>query len=339
MRIFGALPFLLVLAATLACYDKDESLPTAPEVTGALTLSASAASAPADGFTRIELNAQIDPRADADKRTINFSTTAGTFASNSATTLVVTADSNGRAQAFLQASTVAQTAIVEASVANAASVVRRLEIQFTSIAPSDLIRAAVSSSSAPADGATVLQVYADVAPGLPANQRTVTFTTSFGTFVATSGATATAVADGSNRATVDLRAPTSLGDARITATVGNAVAQTGVSFTRAYPNSILVNLDKLSVTASLSDSTNITTTLLRNVGTVTPNTVVTYSAVDATTGGPLSLIFRNVTPSNTSGQSTATMSPGNTTFRGTATIRARTDDGTVGTANIEIVDP
>lgn len=325
----------------LACYDKSEYSPTAPETVNALTLSASASTLPADGFSRLELIARIDPNADASRRSVVFTTTAGSLVGSSAgdqRSLTVTADSNGEARAFLQSSTVVQTAIVQASVANVASVVKTLEIQFQTVPGSELLRIGTSATSAPADGATVVQVYADIAAGTPTSQRTISFTTSAGTFVATGNTTASAVADGSNRATVDLKSPADLAEARVTASGNGTSAQAGISYYRALPDNVLVAPDKIQLKATLDDSTNVAVTLLRSVGTVTRNTVVTYTVLDADTGATLNFIIRNVTPSDTTGRSQATIVAGNTTFRGNAIIRATTEGGKSGQATIVIVD-
>jgi hypothetical protein len=325
---------LVALIACLACSDSNDRGPTAPEVLSALTLTVSASTAPADGFTRVELIARIDPNADANKRTILFSSTAGTLVGANGGTLQVTADQNGQAQAFLQAPNTPQAVFVDASVVNASSVLRRVEIQFVTVDPNSQIKIGTSSSSLPADGATTIQVFADLAAGLPSGQRTVIFTASGGMLVQTS-----ATADGSNRATVDLRAPGALGDIRVTATAAGITAQTTVAVFRALPDTVLVSTGKIQLQASLADSTTISANLVRNLGTATANTIVTYSLIDPTTGAPINAFISNVTPSNASGTSTATLSVGSTTFRGTARVVARVEGGRSGQANIEIVDP
>ena len=70
---------LAVLTVAGGCHDPDDFLPTAPETVDSLVLSVSASSMPADGFSRIEIFAQIDPLADDGKRTVVFTTTAGIF--------------------------------------------------------------------------------------------------------------------------------------------------------------------------------------------------------------------------------------------------------------------
>ncbi len=195
---------LLAVLALGGCYDQNDHSPTAPETVNALTLTAAASTLPADGFSRIELVARIDPDADADHRSVVFTTTAGTLVGSTAAdkrSLTVPADTSGAARAFLQSSNLVETAIVQASVANAASVVKSLEISFQAVSSTELLRIGVSTTSAPADGATVIQVYADLAANTPANQRSVTFTSSAGTLISN-----TATANDSNRATVDLEA-------------------------------------------------------------------------------------------------------------------------------------
>ncbi len=104
------------------------------------------------------------------------------------------------------------------------------------------------------------------------------------------------------------------------------------------PNTILVSPDKTQLKATLDDSTVVTATLLRNVGKVSLNTVVTYTVLDAATRANLGFLVRAVTPSDAAGKSQATITAGTTTFRGNAIIRAATEGGISGEATIVIVD-
>jgi hypothetical protein len=339
---------LLAAAALAACnrYNPNDYSPTAPGTANALVLSASATSIPADGFSVAMITAQIDPASAPDRRTIVFNTTAGTFVGatdNSGRRATVTADSAGRASVQLKSEQVIETVTVDASVSVSGQVVvdKRLDVSFVAPGPSYLLRISTSAPSGVADGATPVHVFADIASGLPANQRTVTFTTTLGSFADSGGKTTLATADASNRATVDL-VSTAAGQARLTATVAATSASTSVGFSPALPDSIIVSPDKPAIKASLDDSTLVTATLLRNPGSgnVTTGTVVNYRVIDPASGKDLGFIIRSVTPSNDAHVSQATVIAGNTAFRGLATIQATVAGSpAVGQANIDVISP
>jgi hypothetical protein len=339
-------PVLLLTAVSVLALAGCNS-PSEPNAAGALTLTTSGSEIPADGFSRVTLTAQIDPRAAADRRTVVFTTTAGTFAGateNGGKTLSLGVDSAGRAQVELQSGRNIETAVVTASVSTATETltVQRVEVRFVAVDSGALVRLSTSTSSAPADGATPVRVYADIASGLPSGQRTVSFTTSLGGFGAPASQTptATATADASNRATVDLFGPSdSVGQARVTATVGGTTVQTFVDFVRAYPDTIVVSPSKLQLQASASDSLTVTITLLRNLGTVTAGTPVTVKVLKPN-NEDLQFLINGVAPSGTGGTTQATVSAGATTYRGTAIIEVSVPGTSVkGRATIEIIDP
>jgi hypothetical protein len=327
MRLWTTLLSLVVLAALAACNDS----PTESSAAKALTLSPATAEIPADGVARVTLTAEIDPRAAADRRTVVFTTTAGTFVGateEAGKKLSLAVDSAGRAQVELQSERTVRTAVVTASISvgNETLVVQRAEVRFVAADPSTLVRLSTSVSSAPADGATVVRVFADIAPGLPDGQRTVTFTTSLGSFAdaaATTPKTTTATANAGNRATVDLRGPTDqIGQARVTATVAGTTQQTFVDFTRALPDTIVVDPSKSELKASASDSLTVTVTLLRDLGTVTKGTPVTLRVLNPQNHDDLHFLINGVEPSGDGGTTQATVSAGNTAYRGLATIEA-----------------
>lgn len=344
MRAWKILLVVLLAAALGACYDS----PTEPD-TKALQLTPATAEIPADGFSRVTLTAEIDPRAAADRRTVVFATTAGTFVGateEGGKKLSVSADSAGRAQVELQSDRTVQTAVVTASVSAGTDVLalQRAEIRFVAVDPGTLVRISTSTTSAPADGATPVRVFADLPAGLPANQRTVTFTTTLGSFAdagSTTPRTTTATADASNRATVDLLGPSDqIGQARVTATVAGATAQTFVDFTRALPDTIVVDPSKTELTAAATDSLTVTVTLLRNIGQVTQGTPVVIRVLNPETGADLNFLVNGVEPSGAGGTTQATISAGGTTHRGPAIIEATVPGTSVrGRATILISDP
>jgi hypothetical protein len=319
----------------LACYDDDRHLPTDPGTTRSLALEASPSSIPADGFSRTTITARIDPRTATTNRGITFTTTAGAFVGfTPPTPAVVTADVTGMAMVDLRSSRDVGDAAVSAT---AGSVTRTIHIAFTAAEPSATIQVSTSAPAAPADGASITQVFADIAPELPAEDRTVTFTSTLGIFVTTQATTAMARADGSNRATVDLKSPTNVGSTRLTGTVTGVTAETLLQYVPAPPHSIQLSAvpDMLDVKANAV--VTIAATLRRIIGSVTDGIRVTYTAVDET-GGPIGAFF-NPRPS-TAGESSVRFSPNGTAYRGLVTIRATADGSdAVGELALRVVDP
>jgi hypothetical protein len=236
-----------------------------------------------------------------------------------------------------------ETAIVTATLKDVPGATDSLTVRFDPPDTSTVISISTSKREVPADGATVIQVHADIASSIPEADRTVTFTTTEGTFVNSSTPTQTTdKADASNRATVDLKAGTEIVTAVLRATASVASAETTVQFVRAFPEAIQVDFGTAaSLKGDGTSSVTVKAKLLRDVGTVTDNTVVEFSAVDAATKAPVALLFRNVQRS-TNGEATALVIAPTTTPRTTVTIQARVqrEDGTfvTGEANIAIVD-
>lgn len=309
---------IIVIVSMFGCYHEHRS-PTDPS--DGLLFSTSATSLPASGFARLTLTAMVDPRTTSANRTVTFKTSDGILigagtSGAAGKQLDVAVDVTGRAVAELQSSTNVGKATVSAT---AGSVTKTTIIDFTPAVAADIVRISVSNSSPPADGATVIQVYADVAPGLPADQRTVTFTTTYGNFLGAQ-TSATAKADNSNRATVDLKTPREAVTTRLTAAVAGVTAETTLKFIPALPDSISVSPAKLEI--KVGEEVNVTATLRRVLGLVSVGQIVNYVALDAqnkSVGG-----FRNIIPSNGDGLSTAVFSTGTSTAPGLITIRAST---------------
>ena len=299
-----------------------------------LTLHANPSSIPADGFSRTTLEARVNPNANT--RTITFTTSDGTLRGPSAaaggtnTKIEITADASGRAIAQLQSSTRVGTALVQAEVTptGGTPIARQIEVDFVPVEPSDIIVVSASASKAPADGATVTNIFADIAPGLIS--RTVTFSTTLGVLSPTSND-----ADSSNRATVGLTSPNEVGTAFITATVDDFSGETRVEFVRALPDSVIVVPADTSVSAG--GKIHVDVNLLRSIGTVTLGTVVEFSATDDS-GNTFGIFLPSVVEINDDGKSAeTTFDPGDTLFRGIATIKAKVG-GVKGEAEIEIIN-
>jgi hypothetical protein len=330
---------ICAVAVFANCYNKQHHLPTDPGFVGALVLNASAATLPADGFSRLKLTATVDPDVATANRSVTFKTTAGTFSGAAAPgkEIQVAADTRGIAEAEFVSSTSIETATITATDAG---ITKTVTISFVPVVPTDIVRLSLSDNQLPADGVIVMQVYADVAAALPSAARSVSFGTSAGKFVASGSTTTTVVASASNRATADLQAPTTPAIARVTAMVNGVTAETLVSFVISLPDSVSVDTSSFAVKAN--DTVTITASLRRNNGgKVTSGQNVTFRAFDK--GGQSVGVFRNVKPSDDSGAATATFSPDGNALRDVVTIRATTVSaaGTAitGEVQVRIVDP
>lgn len=343
INILRGLGSVLALLAFLAgCYDRDKHSPTEPEFQEALELTASASSVPADGFSRVVITAQISPAAAADRRTINFSTDAGSFVGapeSDRKRISANVDATGKATVQLQSEREVRTAEVTATVSGVPALVKRVRVAFIAVNAGEIVRVGTSSSTAPADNATLTRVFADISPNLPGD-RVVTFKTNLGVFASTGQRTETATADASNRASVDLKSELQTGEARITASINGSTAETRLTFTTALPDDILVTTDKPAIRANREDEAVVTVRLLRQVGTPTPKQVVRLRMVEAGTDRDLDFLVRSIEPSNAEGVVTARIVAGSIAYRGPATILASVDGvEEVGQVNIEIIAP
>ena len=350
------LTYAAVLALGLpACSNFDDSryLPTSPENQNALSLTVDKTSIPADGFSTATLTARVSANASAGNRTITFTTTVGTFvgAAGDGTMIESTVASDGATSVQLRSSRTLQTATVTARVKGNTALAKQQTVTFDAVTAQDILRVSTASSAVPADGSTITPITAEVAAALPADRRRVTFTTSLGTFVADPAApvlgdsarrTINVDADGSNRAVAYLRSMnTELGQAIITAKVDatpSVSADTSVQFVRAFPTQVLVTTSAPTVSANFgATGITVTATLLRDVGTPTANTVVTFKAVDS--AGADRSFFTNVQRSSAEGVVTAVFTPGTGAALGTLIITA-TVDGTAisGTARVVVTN-
>lgn len=321
-----------VLAVVLAgCHNPDAYVVGPGTVDSVLSVTVSASTLPADGIARATIVAQIDPRTDSDKRTVSFSTSAGTLigGGKEGAVATVTADTTGKAVAELRSATVPGSARVDITVG---SVSRTTLVEFVPADPSQIITISVDPSSSPADGASPVNVVAQVAAGLPVGKRSVTFRTTLGTFVPGNDDSFTIDADRSNVARATLTSATP-GLARVTAaTTDGTSAAANVTFTQSLPDSLFVS--PAAATLKSGESTRVVVTLLRAVGAVSPRLQVSYSA--STSSGASIGAFSGVTLSNADGASEATFNVLTTTYQGPVTIRAAVGSKE-GTATIQVV--
>lgn len=335
----GAL-LLASVAALSGCADLDST--TSPDTV--LTLTATPQALPANGYATATIVAQIDPRSDERFRDISFHTTLGRFpagTSPGATSIVATANSEGRATVTLQSAAQVGTATVTAEIreGDAVKVAREIQIPFERVPASEVIVIQVGSFEAPADGSSITEVLARIDPAVPPEQRTVTFTTTLGSLGSPNVTSRQVLADSTNEARVGLVSPRELGTAIVTATLNNLAARASVTFTPALPDSMSLRVSgSFKLTATFSTRVSLTAELFRSSGTVTRGTEVDFEAVDDSSGQGFGY-FSGVAPSDATGTVTADFTPGNTGERGEATITARVRGTNVrASVKVEIVD-
>lgn len=343
-RLRALLATALAATALFAgrCYNKKDYSPTAPPTADALVLTTASGqtSLPADGVSKLQIIARISPDADADKRTVLFSTTAGTLVgtANAANQIAVPADVTGTASVQLTSAQQVGIAVVTAQVQNVTGLSRQLTVSFTAADPGSVVQFVAAPASAPADGATISSFTVQLSPALPLGAQ-VQFQATAGLFQPENAASVTRTADGSYRVSADLASPTTIGSGRVTATANNISQQTTIDFQRALPNLITVATNgTFELSPSTSSGVTVKGTFLRNVGTVTLGTVATFRAT--TPDGAEIGFFRDVTTVGGSGVATATFLAGQTDYRGPVTITVGAQGSSVtGTTGITIVDP
>ena len=310
-----------------------------------LLLVTSLAELPADGFSTSTITAQINPQAHENYRDVIFTTTLGTFRAappDHPHRIVVTANSAGIAVAALQSSPQTGTAVVTVEIRDeeAVKVARIVRVTFEPLESSDVIQIQAESSTAPADGASVTNIFAKVAETMPLQQREILFTTTAGSFGGVVPSTATRTAGSDAVALVGLISPREVSTALVSATINGQKSYTNVAFERALPDKATMSVfGSLQLTATFATKVSLEVELFRDIGAVTPGTEVAFRCFDDSTGNMFGF-FSGVTPSDNNGMVSAQFTPGNTNERGEATIRARVAGTDVlARVKIEIVDP
>ena len=290
---------------------------------------------PADGVSRGLLIARIS--ADSTQRVIVFTTSAGSLLGGSpsaATTAEVTAV-GGEATIELRSSQQVEPARVQATVKDRTDVSSSIEVQFVRPDVSSLIRFTQSPASAPADGRSVSFFEVEISPSIAEAERTVSFQTSVGSFDPEVADRAREVAVGvGSAARIGLYSPEEITQGELSATVTNTTITAPIRFTRALPDAILLELDKLTVRNTADDEITVTVRLLRDLGTVTDGTIVTLRAEQ---GGAAFGLFRGDQQS-TDGQATVRFTPAGDGVPGDARmVIGAQGTGVTATADFEVV--
>ncbi|MEO8256706.1 MAG: hypothetical protein ABI868_05095 [Acidobacteriota bacterium] len=322
-RVESALVEVKVL--TIARTVTVEFTPPVPDST--FTLAASPETIRADGFSQATVSAQLQRLGTTEQRIVEFKTTAGTLTAPGVTAgsvIRVGANADGQAAASLQASKLAETAHVTATALN---VTRSVDVTFTAANPSDIIRLASTDSSLPADGKSTARMTATIAPGLPADKRTVTFrmTGTGGVFLPEGQQQVTRDADASGQARVDVQADSKTGFARVVAEVDKTTSNDVlVPLVPALPDQIFFRSDVVRLSSGNAEAT-VTAELRRNIGKVNEGTIVSFSAVTNT--GTVIGAFRDVRTSDATGSATARFSLGTTPYLGPIVLTASVAGG------------
>lgn len=324
--------FLALVAggASAACYHNDIAAPD--EV---LTITASPASIPADGFSTTRITATVSPSADRSLGLTFTSTAAGTITSQS-----MSPDASGQVSTFLKSTTTPQNVLVTVNVNRGQTVIasRTVQVVFAPVDSSTIVKLTLSSHELEADGASSIQVRGDINPGVAAHS--VKFDTTNGSF--TPGSTARTSGDiptdANGTARVLLYAPTDLGTALVTVTGGTFSTSDTVSFVPANPDAISLSAGPLTIPKTETQVVTVTALLSRSPGQVTTNTSVDFSIVSDVTGQTFGR-FQNVKRSGTDRQASADFVPGANAPSGLATITATVPGkvpGTSLTASVKI---
>jgi hypothetical protein len=273
----------------------------------------------ADGLTVSELSVRIASGLPPDKRMITFKTTAGTFVGSGGVEEVVNSVGSNTASVLLLSPTTAGTAQVTATVNN---VTATAVVEFVAADPNTIVRFVGTTSSAPADGATLSPFTVRISPELSGDARMVTFKATAGTWAVSAGTEEVVQANAANQAGAQLRSPSTITTSRVSATANGVVRETSIRFFRAEPDkAIEVRAEPLELVMDPAEAvpqSTVIVTLVRNVGTPTEGTRVFFDAVGSS--NQKVGFFSNVTVSDNQGQATATYVPGTTTYRGEVRI-------------------
>jgi adhesin/invasin len=261
-------------AAATACHKPEDYLLSPTLADQVLSVALSASSIPADGISRATITAQIDPRTDYDKRSLTFTTTAGTLIAEGkeGRSITVTADTTGAAGVELRSSTNPTTARIDVSVT---SIVRSASVEFVKLSRDQVFDVSVSSFSVPADGFSTSVITVTLKRLGTVDQRAVRFETSAGTFIASGQAlsrSVTLTAGASGVVVAELRSDVPA-TAYVRVTALDTVEEFQVGFIALTQSEIFdVAVDRTTIPADGFSTAVITATLKRPGGTTLQRT-------------------------------------------------------------------
>jgi len=313
---------LLLLTAATGCHKPDDYL-LSSQADSVLSVTLSSSTLPADGIARATITAQLDPRTDIDKRSVTFTTTAGTLIADGkeATAITVPADTSGRAVVELRSSTTPATARLDVTVA---SVSRSTSVQFVQLAREDVFDVSLSGTSVPADGFSTIVITITLKRLGTPEQRAVKFETSAGTFIAsgqTNSRSVTVTASATGRIVIEIQSDVAA-TAHVRITALDTPYEFDITFTAlSQPEVFDVSVGSTSIPADGFSMTPITVTLKR------PGTTAQRAVKFETSAGTL------IAPGLAAAKAV--------TLTADATGRAIVDlqsDKTVGTARVRVTN-
>ncbi|WEK34604.1 MAG: hypothetical protein P0Y53_19125 [Candidatus Pseudobacter hemicellulosilyticus] len=288
---------------------------------------------PADNLSEHALQLRIDPRSPASTRKLTLTTDLGSF-SNQQTTIEVQANAEGLAQTYLK-SDKAGRAIIRVTRGD---FLLEDSVYFTAPDPEQLIRFTPGSFPAGvADGATAIEIKAQINNKMPAGRRKVSFRTDGGSFAA--GSTVNSVEiepDASGLARVLLRSRQE-GFSTVTVEHNGINRSAEVEFKKAMPDQLSVETP-FTIQAGIASQVTVTAQLSRQTGLPSSGFEILYTAF--TKDGAAIGLFKTQKASGADGKATVLYSAGNTTYRGPVTITATLKGNTAITAStlLTVVD-
>lgn len=196
--------------------------------------------------------------------------------------------------------------------------------------------------SGTADGASLSTIAIRIDTGaVPADKRSITLSTTAGTFTASGSGSATLTPDITGAATAFLRAPADSTTALITATVNGTTISRTMVFSRALPERVDMVPDRFALDVGLGHELSITVYLRRSVGMPSSGSRVTFrSAYVSDTVASLGLFLPVTATSDASGVVRTRFTMPDTTRTGPLLLRATAESsGLSGDATIQLTKP
>ncbi|WP_439642632.1 hypothetical protein [Gemmatimonas sp.] len=268
-----------------------------------------------------------------DQRQVTFSTSSGRFVAGgkSEGSIVVTADADLIARVVLRAPHDPARAIISATAAGS-TVSRNVVFVRRPVVPEvERLTALVAPDSAPADGTTLTEVVAQLAPDTPVAQRIVTFSTTAGAFLLAgkTEATVVVVAGADGRAAALLRSPGDSTAAVLSASAGTTVRTRRLLFARAVPDFLQVVPEQFFVKAGVTNDLVVSATLRRYVGVPSPGVRVVFVAYEPDQPSVPRGRFTTAPPSDDKGVVGVRFTTADSVFTGPLIIRATAQLGAI----------
>lgn len=347
---FGALLILLAGSAASCDYapewydadDYDQIYPPGSVLALHLAESDADAGLPADGYSQLRLVARFSgERIDSTKRTVVFTTSAGTLAQSdaggAATRMEVDLKSDNRAAVTLTAANTVGQAQIQAALKSLPEVGDTLSVAFVPVDADAVLTFVDPPSEAVADGATETVLRIQLDSNLPPAQRTVVVTTTAGSFDSENPKELTLQNVLGDEVSIPLTSPTDVTSAVIRARVATVSQEITLPFIRALPEAISVSIDPAVLSLGSNMTATVSAQTARARGTATQGTMLAFDVVPDSAGARPGYIT-NVTTTNNTGLATATFVPTDETYAGRVTIAVRhADTGVEGSGTILLV--